>query len=284
MLVASLTVRFGAHISAAGGLTGAVAAAQAAGCDAFQVFVSNPRGWRPPAPDPEGEARFREAVAGAGLGPVLVHACYLVNFASVSEQVYERSLAVTAATLAKAAAIGAAGVVVHTGHAMGGGRARALARTREAVLRLLDGADGPQLLMEPTAGQGEPVASCPADLAELLDACERHPRLGVCWDTCHAHAAGCDLATAPGATAAVDELLAAVGDRLGAVHANDSATPCGSRRDRHAHIGTGTIGDEGFAALLRHPGLAGLPVIVETPPPGHAADVARLRQLAGQEG
>jgi deoxyribonuclease-4 len=274
-------MRIGAHVSVAGGLLNAVANATEAACEAFQVFVSNARGWAPPLPDAAEERRFRRLVADGGLGPVFVHAPYLVNFASTSEQTGARSAAVVRATLAKAAAIGAAGVVVHAGSDLGAGRAEGLRRSREAILPLLEAPEGPDLLLELTAGTRNAVASRFGEMAELLGVLGWHPRLKVCFDTCHAHAAGYDLSTAASATAAVTELLAAVGDRVSLVHANDSAEPARSCRDRHASIGDGTIGDDGFAAVLAHPGLAGAAMVTETPGelPGQARDVARLKKL-----
>jgi len=279
-------VRVGAHVPAAGGLAKALAHARAAGCEAFQVFVSNPRGWAPPAADPEGAERFRAATAEAGLGPVFVHAPYLVNFASMSDQTWLRSRSLVAATLERAAAIGAAGLVVHAGYEMGGGRARGLARTREALLPLLDygagaGTGGPDLLLEPTASGKGSMAARFEEAAELLAACGDHPRLRVCLDTCHAHAAGYDLTSPASATAALDELLAVVGDRVPLVHCNDTRDPLGARRDRHWHVGQGLIGDAGFAAVLAHPGLAGTAAVIETPGelPEHTRDVARLKRL-----
>lgn len=274
-------MRIGAHVSVAGGLLNAVANAREAGCEAFQVFVSNARGWAPPVPDAAAELPFRRLVVEDGLGPVFVHAPYLVNFASSAGQTGDRSVAVVRATLAKAAAIGADGVVVHAGSDLGAGRAEGLRRSREAILPLLDEGDGPDLLLELTAGTRNAVASRFEEMAELLDVLGWHPRLKVCFDTCHAHAAGYDLSTVAGATAAVTGLLAAVGDRVSLVHANDSAEPAGSRRDRHASIGDGTIGDDGFAAVLAHPGLAAAAMVTETPgeTAAQARDVARLKKL-----
>ena len=248
-------MRIGAHVSVAGGLERAVGNARAVGCESLQVFVSNARGWAPPPVDPAVDERFRADLEAAGLGPLFVHAPYLVNFASASPVTRQRSGQVVAATLAKAAVIGAAGVVVHAGAALASGRAAGLATTREALLPLVDAipaTDAPDLVLELTAGTRGALAARFDEMAELLAACEHHPRLKVCMDTCHAQAAGYDL-----------------GD------------PAGAARDRHCPIGTGTIGDQGFAAILAHPGLAALPVITETTgdPDQMAADLTRLKRL-----
>jgi deoxyribonuclease-4 len=274
-------VRVGIHASVAGGIDKAVANAVAAGCETFQLFVSNPRGWAERAADPAADERFGKDLAAAGLGPVWVHAPYLVNLASPSDDTRRRSAAVTAWTLRRAATLGASGVVVHAGSHMGAGHAAGLARTRAAVLPLLEEGDGPALLLELTAGAPNHMAARFEAMAELLAGLGDHPRLGVCFDTCHAHAAGYDLGTAAGATAAVDQLLAAVGDRVPLVHANDSRDAAGSGRDRHQAVGEGTIGEAGFAAVLAHPGLAGAAFVSETSGDSEAqkADVARLKAL-----
>jgi deoxyribonuclease IV len=281
-------VRIGAHVSVAGGLGRAVGNARDAGCESLQVFVSNARGWAHPLLDPPADERFRADLAEAGLGPLFVHAPYLVNFASVSPVTRARSREVVAATLAKAAAIGAAGVVVHAGAALASGRAAGLATTREALLPLADAvaapgalAASPDLVLELTAGTRGSLAARFEEMAELLAACDHHPRLKVCMDTCHAQAAGYDLGDPAGAAKALDELFTTLGDRVVLVHANDSRDPVGAGRDRHCPIGTGTIGDRGFAAILAHPGLAALPVITETTgdPAQMATDLTRLKRL-----
>ena len=281
--------RVGVHASTAGGLERAVANAAAAGCETMQVFVSNPRGWAERPVDPDADERFAKALAAADLWPLWVHGPYLVNFASADEATRRRSAAITAWTMRRAAALGADGVVVHAGSHLGAGLAKGLAWAREALLPVLGELDaalggperGPALLLELTAGAPNHMAARFEPMAELLAALDDHERLGVCLDTCHAHAAGYDLATAAGASATADRLLATVGGRVALVHANDSRDPAGSGRDRHEAVGRGTIGDAGFAALLAHPGLAGAAFVSETSgdPALQRADVTRLKAL-----
>jgi deoxyribonuclease IV len=275
-------LRIGAHVSATGGMAGAVDAGVQIGCETIQVFVSNPRGWAPPPVDPAGDERFRELAAAADLHPLFIHAPYLVNFASRSDQFLLRSGELVAATLERGATLGAAGVVVHSGSAMGAGRAAGIDRTRATVLPMLERAGGPDLLVELTAGAGDAVAARFEEMAELLEALEHHPRVKVCFDTCHAHAAGYDLSSPKTATAVLDDLFGVLGDRVALVHANDCAEPLGARRDHHAPIGAGQIGTAGFAAILGHPGLADLPVVIETPgtKSERAADIACLRAMS----
>ncbi|MEV4534883.1 deoxyribonuclease IV [Asanoa sp. NPDC049518] len=274
----------GSHTPTGGGIAKtALPYLDAAGSRAAQVYVSNSRGWALPPGNPEQDALFRAGCADRGV-PVYVHASLLVNLGSPTPETVERSTATLAHALARGTAIGANAVVFHAGSSVDPAHYdAALKQVREALLPLLD-QDGPLLLVEPSAGGGRSLASRVEHLAEYFDAVDHHPRLGVCFDTCHAWAAGHDLAKPGGMTETLDLLTATVGaGRLKLVHANDSKDTCGSLRDRHETIGQGTIGTAAFAELLRHPSTAGLPVIVETPSgkahEGHAADIATLRGL-----
>lgn len=269
---------------AIGGMSGALEYARATGAEVVQVFVSNPRGWAPAAEDPARDASFR-AAADAAKVAVYVHAPYLVNFGSPAHTTLHNSVTATAAALARATAIGARGVVVHAGSSVDAShREAALRQLRDHLMPILDALPdgGPQLLVEPTAGGGEALASSVSHLAEWFAAVDSHPQLGVCLDTCHAFAAGHDLASPGGVRATLNDLVRTVGrGRLGLVHANDSKDPLGSLRDRHESIGAGKIGAEPFAELFRHPATRGVPVLVETPGKleGHAADIAVLKGL-----
>jgi deoxyribonuclease IV len=255
-----------------------------------QVFVGNPRGWKLTAGDPKQDALFVAGCAERGV-PSFIHTPFLVNVGSPTEATVEQSIASIAHNLARGAELGCRGVVVHAGSAVGEDRYdAALRQLHERLLPVLEGApsDGPRLLIEPTAGGGKSLAATVEDLEPYLAALENHPLVGVCFDTCHAWAAGHDLSVPGGMTATLDALEATVGaGRLGLVHANDSLDECGSKRDRHTTIGAGTIGAAPFAELLAHPSMAGVPVVVETPSEldgspsaGHARDIALLNDLA----
>jgi deoxyribonuclease IV len=268
----------GAHVSVAGGLaTGGLRYAAAVGAEAIQLFVANARAWATPPGDPGQD----EALRVSGL-PVYVHASYLINLGSSDELTAGRSITALEHALHRGAEIGARGVVVHTGSAAGADRDTALGQVARGLLPLLDKLDddGPDLLLEPMAGQGQMLCADLGELAGYLDALQWHPRACVCLDTCHVFAAGHDL-TAPDGPAALVRSLGDAAGRVRLVHANDSATGCGSRRDRHASIGAGQIGAAPFGELLRHPALAGVPFVVETPggEQAHAADVATLKAL-----
>jgi deoxyribonuclease-4 len=280
----------GAHIQTRGGLAkGGLPYADAVRAGAVQVFVGNPRGWRLTDGDPAQDALFTAGCADRGV-PSFIHTPFLVNVGSPTEATVEQSVASIAHNLARGAQLGCQGVVVHAGSAVGEDRYEAaLRQLRERLLPVLDAlpADGPRLLIEPTAGGGKALAATVEDLGPYFAALDDHPLVGVCFDTCHAWAAGHDLAAPGGMTATLDALLATVGPgRLGLVHANDSLDTCGSKRDRHTTIGEGSIGVAPFAELLAHPSMDGVPIVVETPSEldgttwgGHARDIALLRSL-----
>jgi deoxyribonuclease-4 len=261
-----------------------LAYARDVGAEAVQVFLSNPRGWARSAGDPLQDEEFRRGCSDAKM-PTFVHAPYLVNFGSPTETTLENSAACVRHALERAMIIGARGVVVHAGSAVtASGRAIALKQVHETVLPLLDEIpdDGPDLLVEATAGGGQSLAATVEELGEYLDNLDRHPKVGICLDTCHAFAAGHNLAEPGGVRTTLTRLVKAVGrDRLKLVHVNDSKDPCGSNRDNHERVGRGQIGAEAFAELFRHPATRGVPLILETPgkAPEHAEDLAVLKSL-----
>lgn len=270
----------GSHVPVAGGLVKALAYAQEIGAAALQVFVSNPRGWAPSAGDPAQDESFRERCAELAF-PTFVHAPYLVNFGSPTEATLRKSGEAVRHALHRATAIGARGVVVHAGSAVAGAhRDQALRQLRDHLLPVLEALpeDGPDLLVEPTAGGGQALCATVQELGPWFEQLDHHVKLGVCLDTCHAFAAGHDLAAPGGIKKTLDALVRTVGrGRLRLVHANDSKDPLGSGRDRHEAIGQGQIGKDPFAELFRHPATRGVPVVVETP--GDAATHRRDIEL-----
>jgi deoxyribonuclease-4 len=280
----------GAHVLTGRGLaTGGLPYADDVGARAVQVFVGNPRGWALSDGDPAQDAAFVAGCAERSI-PAYIHTPFLVNVGSPTEATVERSIASIAHNLRRGAALGCLGVVVHAGSAVGEDRYEdALRQLHERLLPVLDTVPdgGPRLLVEPTAGGGRSLAATVEDLGPYLTALEWHPAVGVCFDTCHAWAAGHDLSVPGGMTATLDALEATVGGgRLGLVHVNDSLDECGSKRDRHTTLGAGSIGGGAygvgpFAELMAHPSMAGVPVVVETPSEdrGHARDIALLTSL-----
>lgn len=274
----------GAHVPVAGGLaTKGLDYAAQVGAEVIQVFVTNPRGWALPAGNPAEDASLLAYLDRTGL-PVFVHANYLINLGSPNPDTLARSVASLRHVLMRGHEIGARGVVVHTGSAVSRPRAEAMRQVRENLLPLLDALPdgGPDLLLEPMAGQGQMLCATTPDLGPYLDALDRHPRAGICLDTCHAYAAGHDLAAPGGVGEMLRALAEAAGpDRLKLIHANDSKDVCGSRKDRHENIGAGRIGRDAFAALLTDPVVRGVPLVVETPgkAEAHRRDIAALRRL-----
>jgi deoxyribonuclease-4 len=278
----------GTHVQVGKGLVaGALAQADALGCETIQVFAGNPRGWAASAGDPAVDAAFREATAARGIR-VFVHAPYLVNLGSPTAATYEKSVASVAHNLVRAAAIGAEGVVVHTGSCVDAGALEpAMAQVRAGLLPILEalGDDAPWLLLEPTAGQGQSLCAGVDDLEAYLATLEHHPRAGICLDTCHVFAAGAPLDEPGGTTATVDRLVEIGGPgRLRLVHANDSKDVRGAFKDRHEKIGDGHIGLGAFEELFAHPATDGVPFVLETPGTRDVGDpqidlLKKLREL-----
>jgi deoxyribonuclease-4 len=278
-------VRIGAHVPARGGPIGAIEAARDLGADAVQIWASNPRQWARPLIEDVRATEFRAAWRESGLGPLAIHTPYLVNVASPNPGFRRRSVDLAVATVAFAEAIGADGVVVHSG-AGGAGTDPAVARAAGAAsfVRIAGEAERSHVLIELMAGTAGAVASTFGEARALLDASEGHPRLGLCADTCHLFAAGYALDTEDGVARCFEEVgRLGLRRRLRWIHANDAAFGRGSHRDRHANIGRGGIGARGFRAVLHRPEVRRCAVVIETP--GSAderrRDVATLRRLAG---
>ncbi|MDG4860569.1 deoxyribonuclease IV [Streptomyces sp. T-3] len=276
----------GGHVPVAGGLSKVgLSYAREMGAETVQVFVANPRGWATPMGNPQQDEEFRAACAAEQI-PAWVHAPYLINFGSHTEATVEKSVESLRHSLRRGREIGALGVVVHTGSATGGrDRGIALQQVRDHMLPLLDELthdDDPFLLLESTAGQGFSLCSRTWDFGPYFEALDSHPKLGICLDTCHIYAAGHDLAGPGGMKQTLDLLVDTVGEgRLKLIHANDSKDVVGAHKDRHENIGSGHIGEAPFRELFEHAATDGVPLIIETPggKAGHAADVARLKEL-----
>jgi deoxyribonuclease-4 len=272
---------FGAHVSSAGGIDSAIDRIEEIGGDCVQVFTQSPRMWRPTDHKPAAIERFRSRRAEAGIGGVVCHALYLCNLATPDDEVYEKSIATIRATLDAGTAIGADAVVFHVGSHLGAGFAAGRVRVVAALERILERCDGDTwLLMENSAGAGGTIGRSLEELADLVDALDRHPRLGLCLDSCHLYASGVDVTDPAVVDGLVRELDGTVGlDRLRALHVNDSAAPLGSNRDRHASVLAGELG-EGLGAFLAHPRFQHLAAYLETPGPDkHGPDAAELGRV-----
>ena len=258
----------GAHVSSSGGIHTAIDRAVAIGAESVQVFTQSPRTWRQTNHDPATFERFRERREEAGIQGVLCHALYLCNFAAPDDAIYEKSVSALRSTMEIACAIGADGVVLHVGSHLGAGLDKGLERIVPALEQVLElCSDTTWLLMENSAGAGGTIGRSIDELATIFDRLERHPRLGICLDSCHLYVSGIDVTDRAVLDACIDEVDSTIGlDRLRALHVNDSATPLGSNRDRHANMGEGLLGDE-LGVFLAHPKLQGLPAVLEVAGP-----------------
>ncbi len=256
---------FGAHVSAAGGISKAIDRTQEIGGDAVQVFTQSPRMWKHTQHAEDELARFRTRRREARVKHVSCHALYLVNLASRDETVRTNSLAALRATMAAAQGIGAEAVVFHVGSHLGYGLDEAVEIVVPALRELLElTTDDLWLCMENAAGAGGTIGRSVAELAALSDAVGGHSRLGICLDSCHWWASGVDVSDRTALAVAIDDVDERIGlERLRVLHVNDSKTALGSNRDRHELVGKGLIGD-GLATFLGHPAFQSLPAIVET--------------------
>jgi len=276
-------VRLGAHVRRrAGGALGAVEACRERGADCAQIFVSNPRGWGPPAVDDEAASAFREEWRASGLWPLVAHAPYLVNIASPNEAFLAKSRTLAAATMRACNALGVDMLVLHAGAGGPGERSVALERAATTLRIAASETSNVRLLVELMAGTRGAVASTVPEAGRLLELAGVDS-IGVCLDTCHLFAAGYALDIAAGAAELFDELRAnKLADRIGLIHANDSMYERGARRDRHENIGDGAIGTDGWRAFLARPEVSSLPLVLETPGDAErqSRDIGFLRSLA----
>jgi deoxyribonuclease-4 len=280
-------VLLGAHASTSGGIHTAIDRVEEMGGDAVQIFTQSPRMWRPTNHDPANIARFKERREEAGIGAVVCHAIYLVNLASPNDEFYEKSVDALVNTMDVACAIEADGVVFHVGSHQGAGFDAALERVVPALARALERCtETTWLLMENSAGAGGTIGRSIEELAALYDAMERHPRLGLCLDSCHLFVSGYDVTDRGALDALLAEVDGSIGlDRLRALHVNDSASSLGSNRDRHANILEGVLGEQ-LGVFLSHPKLQGLPALLEVPGVNkkgpNAEEVRKLKELHGR--
>jgi deoxyribonuclease IV len=256
----------GAHVSPAGGLPKAIERGVQRDCRAIQIFNQSPRMWRPTVFPAEGIAAFREAMQASQIDAVLIHAVYLLNCASEDPDIREKTLISLIQSLRVGEAIGACGVVLHPGSAKAGDPQQGIARAGATIAEALAQSGTCPLHLENTAGAGGTLGRSIDELAALLEAAGGGKRLGLCLDSCHLFASGYDIRTQAGMDAVCAEIDEKIGiERVGSLHLNDSQTPLGGGRDRHANVGEGELGEAGCAAFLSARRLQGLPCVLETP-------------------
>jgi len=271
-------MRFGFHISIAGGFSKVIERAKKRGCETIQFFSRNPRIWAYSPLNQEDVDRFCEELSQTSISPLFVHMPYLPNLASRDRDLHRKSLDALKADLGRASCLGAPYLIIHVGH-------RGYQSEDEAIRRIAEGINeafrevnnSVVLLLENTAGQGTEVGHTFSQIRKILQGVDHEGRLGVCLDTAHAFGAGYDLSTLKGLEQTLGEFQAEIGlERLHVMHLNDTRSALGSHVDRHWHIGEGNIGREGFGNIINHPLLSLLPGIMETP---RKDDVEDLRNM-----
>jgi deoxyribonuclease-4 len=279
----------GAHMSIAGGAEKAFSRGEAVGCSTMQVFTKNASQWKGKKLTAEDARAFHSAWEQSPIGPVIAHDSYLINLAAPAEDIWIKSLAAFRDEMERCAALGIPALVMHPGAHLGTGEEAGLGRIAEAFSRIFaEAPEGVKVLLENTAGQGTYLGGRFEHLAEIMDRVPQG-RFGICFDTCHAFAAGYDVSTPEGygETMAEFDRLLGVG-LIGAFHVNDCKKGLGSHVDRHEHIGRGAIGREGFRLLMRDPRFLETPKILETPKGEDnefdLMNLAVLRELAGRGG
>ncbi len=278
----------GAHMSVSGGLHLAIERIRQVQGTALQIFSRNQRQWQAKPISPEEVRLFREAWQEWGSYPIAVHASYLINLASAKEEGCRKGVKALAAELVRTQALAIPHIVIHPGSHGGSGVEQGVARVAESLdqaFALAPEAERPMILLETTAGQGTALGACFEELAAIRAASRNPERLGVCLDTCHIFAAGYDIANQQGFAKTLADFERTIGlKHLRFIHVNDSKKPLASRLDRHAHIGQGEIGLEGFGLLMTERGLAHIPKTLETPKGDDLAEdrenLRVLRELA----
>jgi deoxyribonuclease-4 len=267
----------GAHVSIAGGIENSIYRAKELECDSFQIFSRNQRQWTAPPMRKEVAEEFKRLLKESEMGPVIVHDSYLINLGSPKENTYKRSVEAFTEEILRAEMLGAVSLVMHPcshlGKGEGWGLERISAGIDESVNEYMKSDIGPQekgkttsILLETTAGQGTNLGYAFEQLAQMIDMSENQDMLAVCFDTCHAFAAGYDISTEQGYYQVMDRFDEVIGlDLLKVFHINDSLKGVGSRVDRHKNIGEGELGETPFRILVTDPRFEKAPMILETP-------------------
>jgi deoxyribonuclease-4 len=281
-------MRFGFHISIAGGFSKVAERANVRGCETIQFISRNPRGWKYSPLNEKDVKAFRSSIQTSTLFPVFLHMPYLPNIASFKSTFYKQSIQSIATDLQRAELLGAQYLIIHIGHRMESSEDEAIEAISQGIDRAFEMVKNEViLLMENTAGQGTEIGYQFDQIKKIIEGIHDPQRVGVCLDTAHSYEAGYDLSNKDGIEKTVEAFDQAIGlKRLHLLHLNDSKTPLGSRKDRHWHIGEGYIGVDGFRNLVNHPLLRHLPGIMETPRKDTVEDLKNMeviRSLVKQE-
>jgi deoxyribonuclease-4 len=278
-------MKFGAHVSIAGGIERAPERAHEVGCECFQMFTRSPRGGNPPRLDRKTVESFLTACSRYALADYYIHTPYYINLASEDKNIRSSSIAIINEELRRGHLIGATYVMTHMGSAKEMGSQKAIRRVVEGLDIVLEKSNyKTKLLLENSAGQGMTIGKTFGELYEILQKVG-NAELGICLDTAHLLAAGYDIRTKKALNKVIREFSSMIGlDRLKLLHGNDSKVRLGGKKDRHEHIGEGFIGLTGFRNIVNNPDLQGIDLIVETPIERIEDDIRNLNKLRKLKG
>jgi len=275
-------LKIGCHISIAGGIDNSVKRAEELGCSTMQIFSKNASNWREKIIKKDEVESFRENLKNSNINPVFIHTSYLINLASPSDELYFKSINAFLEEMKRAdLLLPVPYLIIHPGAHTGAGEEYGIQRIIRALNIILEkSADlglKTMILLEDTDGSGTHLGYTFRQLKRMIEGAKDTKRIGMCFDTCHAYAAGYDLSHQEGIEQTLEEIDKYVGlERLRVIHLNDSKFPLGSRKDRHMHIGKGYIGLEGFKVLVNHKYLKDLPFILETPKNDEKDDIRNI--------
>ncbi len=274
-------MRFGFHISIAGGFSRIVERAEARGCETIQFFSRNPRGWNYSPLNKKEVEQFRSSIRPSAFFPIFLHMPYLPNIAAAKSKFYKRSIRSIVTDLQRAERLGAQYLIIHIGHRMESSEDEAIEAVSQGINQAFEKVrNGVMLLVENTAGQGTEIGYNFGQIKKIIEGVHDPQRMGVCLDTAHTFEAGYDLSDKDGIDQTLEKFDQTIGlKRLHLLHLNDSKTPLGSRKDRHWHIGKGHIGLEGFRHLVNHPSISHLPGIMETPRKDTVEDLKNMKVI-----
>lgn len=278
-------VKVGVHVSISGTLDQAPDRARELECDTFQMFTRNPRGWNFSKLSKDEVNEFRRKTSTYDLAPVVTHMPYLPNLSSPRKAIYNKSVKSLVAEVERCSTLGIPYVVTHLGSHLGEGQETGLERLVSAInIAFEKNENEVRVLLENTAGTKNSMGSTFEEIQRIIDGIEDKERVGICFDTAHAFAAGYDIRTPDGVNATMEKFDSVLGlDHLKLIHLNDSKVELGGGRDRHEHIGLGYIGEEGFRALFKHDAVRELPFIMETPIDerrDEAGNIKKVRELS----
>ncbi len=274
-------MRLGVHVSIAGKIYEAVDRAKALNCECMQIFSRNPRGWQATKLDKADVEEFKKRRKEAGITPLVVHIPYLINLASPEDRLYEKSIQAYLEDIRRADLLSAEYFVTHLGSHKGKGRDLGIDRFARALDKIIKELKPKvKILLENTSGSGNWLGGDFEDIAEIMTKSHQKDKLGLCFDTCHAYAAGYDIKNKKGLDETLKKIDKLIGiNKLKLIHINDSKGDLGSHLDRHQHIGKGKIGRDGFRLILHHPKLRDLPYVLETPKEDIKSDPMNLKTV-----